>query len=287
MSQNCEKCGAVIPEGAKFCPECGTKYEPIPAVPKCASCGTPLEAGARFCPECGQATTAVPASVAAPTPQPAQAIPYAQPVQQSQPVYAQPIQQARPVQQYQQPNYTQAPNQPYAANTGYQQQGYQQQGYQQQSYQQPLDPGCTDQSYFRNGVPTDGKVGFGDAIKYFFLNYVKFSGRASKSEFWLAVLFNIIVSTVASFIPYASYVVTLAFLLPGLSLTIRRLHDIGKDWYWIFMSLIPLAGFIIMIVYCCKDSEGDNQWGPGPQSFGTPYGTPNYTAPQQPYNNMQ
>src|SRR3712207_8394042 len=57
-----------------------------------------------------------------------------------------------------------------------------------------------------------------------------------------------------------------ALLLPGLAVCIRRLHDIGKKWTWIFMSLIPLAGPIIMIVYACRDSEpGENQFGPNPK----------------------
>lgn len=110
----------------------------------------------------------------------------------------------------------------------------------------------------------NGSVTFGEAIKLFFENYVNFEGRASKSEYWWAFLFQMIVSVVASFIPVVSGIVSLAILLPNLSISIRRLHDIGKPWYWYLLGLIPFAGFIIMIVLYTKDSDGTNQWGPGP-----------------------
>ena len=58
----------------------------------------------------------------------------------------------------------------------------------------------------------------------------------------------------------------LAVLLPSLAVLVRRLHDIGKKWTWMLMSLIPVVGWIIVIVYCCRDSQpGDNQFGPNPK----------------------
>lgn len=46
----CPECGAAVPAGAKFCPECGKKV----GSPVCAKCGAELAAGAKFCPECGE-----------------------------------------------------------------------------------------------------------------------------------------------------------------------------------------------------------------------------------------
>ena len=113
------------------------------------------------------------------------------------------------------------------------------------------------------------KVGFGEAVKRFFLNYFNFKGRASRSDYWWAFLFNIIVSLVASFIPIPAVVglVSLVLLIPGTSLAIRRLHDTGRSWVWFLIGLIPLVGSIILIVFYCQDSDGDNQWGPGPARF--------------------
>lgn len=115
-------------------------------------------------------------------------------------------------------------------------------------------------------------MSFADAVKTCLSKYVDFNGRARRSEYWYFFLFNLIVSIIASIIVkitglnFISGLVSLAFLLPGLSVTVRRLHDIGKKWTWIFMSLIPVAGAIIMIVYACRDSEpGDNQFGPNPK----------------------
>lgn len=107
----------------------------------------------------------------------------------------------------------------------------------------------------------NGKVSFIEAIKLFFVNYVNFSGRASKSEYWWGFLFQLIVLGVTTWIPVVGQLVALGVFLPGLSLNIRRLHDIGKAWYYLLMGLIPLAGIIILIVYYCQDSDGDNQWG--------------------------
>ena len=46
----CPECGAAVPSGAKFCPECGKKM----GASACPKCGAELSAGAKFCPECGE-----------------------------------------------------------------------------------------------------------------------------------------------------------------------------------------------------------------------------------------
>jgi uncharacterized membrane protein YhaH (DUF805 family) len=112
-------------------------------------------------------------------------------------------------------------------------------------------------------------MGFGDAIKSGFSNYVNFSDRASRSEYWYWVLFVILAEIVTSIIDYAiSYQVTtslfgLAVLLPGIAVAIRRLHDLDRSGWWVFLVCIPLIGAIILIVwYCSKGTEGPNRFGP-------------------------
>ena len=53
----------------------------------------------------------------------------------------------------------------------------------------------------------------------------------------------------------------LAVLLPSLSLMVRRLHDIGKSGTYILMGLIPVVGYIFILVYMLTGSAPDNQYG--------------------------
>lgn len=108
-------------------------------------------------------------------------------------------------------------------------------------------------------------------------NYCNFSGRASRSEFWWFYLFNIILSAVIGIVfcwsenamNIATGLVNLALLLPSLGLAVRRLHDIDKSGWWIFISLIPIIGWILLIIWYCKDSQMEtNEYGPVPNMVG-------------------
>ncbi len=118
-----------------------------------------------------------------------------------------------------------------------------------------------------------------DAIKSVFSQYVGFKGRARRSEYWYFVLFNFLVSFVLSFLgnlvevlKFLPGIWSLAVLLPGLAVCVRRLHDIGKTGWLLLLALIPIVGEIILIVWFCKDSQpGDNQYGPNPKGdYGQP-----------------
>ena len=108
--------------------------------------------------------------------------------------------------------------------------------------------------------------------------YATFGGRARRSEYWFYTLFSAIVSAVASVLGTALFVhaegdinilsilVSLALFLPGLGVAIRRLHDIGKSGWWYLIGLIPLIGWIVLLVFMCRDSDrGPNQFGPSPK----------------------
>ncbi|MDR1066625.1 MAG: DUF805 domain-containing protein [Clostridiales bacterium] len=106
-------------------------------------------------------------------------------------------------------------------------------------------------------------------------NYIDFSGRARRREYWLFVLANIIINVVLlilSLLPVIggairviSYIF-LVVLLPGLAVEVRRLHDIGKNWYWIFILLVPVVGWIWLIILLATEGEaGDNRFGPNPK----------------------
>ncbi|MBH0329593.1 membrane protein [Brevibacillus brevis] len=103
--------------------------------------------------------------------------------------------------------------------------------------------------------------------------YVAFAGRARRQEYWMFTLFNIIVSLVIalvdSLIGTASVlgmIYSLAVLLPSLGVTVRRLHDTGRSGWWVLLGLIPFIGAIILIVFMCQDSQGDNQYGANPKA---------------------
>lgn len=104
------------------------------------------------------------------------------------------------------------------------------------------------------------QVTFGEAIKKAFSQYCCFTGRASRSEYWWFCLFTFLVGIAAGIIDFQvgnwfSGLVNLALLLPSLGLCWRRLHDIGKAGGWYFIGLIPIVGWVLLIVWFCRDSE--------------------------------
>lgn len=98
-------------------------------------------------------------------------------------------------------------------------------------------------------------MSFGEAIASFFRNYVNFSGRASRSEFWYATLFNVLVHFVLGFVDpseAASSIWGLATLLPSIAIASRRLHDINRSgWHQLLSFLFPI-GTIAWIVWACQ-----------------------------------
>lgn len=120
-------------------------------------------------------------------------------------------------------------------------------------------------------------MSFTEAIGSVFSNYANFSGRARRSEYWYFTLLNILVAGLGSGLTVAtdgklsfvSAIWSLAVLIPGLAVTVRRLHDVGKSGWYMFMALIPLVGGIILLVAEATDSQpGYNQYGPNPKGIG-------------------
>ncbi|MBO4435182.1 MAG: DUF805 domain-containing protein [Bacteroidales bacterium] len=105
-----------------------------------------------------------------------------------------------------------------------------------------------------------------EKFKNFFLgaytkNYFNFQGKAGLAEYWYFVLFYFIVSVILGIIDslvgaknIILYVFMIGSLLPSLGLTVRRLHDVGKSGWFILVSLIPLIGWIWLIIVLAKKS---------------------------------
>ncbi|MBQ9253373.1 MAG: DUF805 domain-containing protein [Bacteroidales bacterium] len=102
--------------------------------------------------------------------------------------------------------------------------------------------------------------------------YADFNGRARRKEYWMFVLFNIIFAIVAGIIDgiiglnLFSIIYPLVVLIPGLAVAVRRLHDIGKSGWYYLLILIPIIGFIIILIWFCREGETTtNQWGENPK----------------------
>ena len=104
-------------------------------------------------------------------------------------------------------------------------------------------------------------MGFTGAIKACFGKYATFDGRARRSEYWYWVLFNTLVGLFLGWIPVLGWIICVLFILPSLSVCIRRLHDIGKSGWWTLLGIIPLANFYLIYLLARKGSKEDNRYG--------------------------
>lgn len=104
------------------------------------------------------------------------------------------------------------------------------------------------------------------AITTCFKKYAVFSGRASRAEFWWFYLFSFIINSVFTTlqlllkipaIGYAFIIVSCLLLLPSLSVSVRRLHDVGKNGNYIFLILIPIIGWIILLIWFMRKSQSE------------------------------
>lgn len=106
--------------------------------------------------------------------------------------------------------------------------------------------------------------------------YVEFDGRARRKEFWTFTLTNFVISIVLSIldsivglgIGFIGTLFSLAILLPSLAVGVRRLHDIGKEGWWILIGLIPIIGWIVLIYFYVQEGEaGANAYGANPKAI--------------------
>ncbi len=79
-------------------------------------------------------------------------------------------------------------------------------------------------------------------------NYATFSGRATRPEYWWFFLANLILSVVLVFLTFIGNIYSLAVIVPGIAAAMRRLHDTGRSGWWLLLVLIPIIGWIIVVV---------------------------------------
>jgi uncharacterized membrane protein YhaH (DUF805 family) len=117
----------------------------------------------------------------------------------------------------------------------------------------------------------EGAMNFWQAIASGFSNYVTFSGRAARSEYWYWVLFAILGGIAAAIVDattdgnFTEAIFNLATFLPSIALVVRRLHDTDRSGWWFFLIFIPLVGAVILIVWFCTiGTRGPNRFGADP-----------------------
>ena len=112
-------------------------------------------------------------------------------------------------------------------------------------------------------------------MEYFvdaFKKYAEFSGRATRTQYWMFILFFMIIYFVLALIDVFVGTMVLAFIfnvavfLPSIAIAARRLHDTGRTGWWQLIVLIPLIGAIVLIVFFVQDSVEDNEYGPNPKA---------------------
>ncbi|MEE1062217.1 MAG: DUF805 domain-containing protein [Paludibacteraceae bacterium] len=112
-------------------------------------------------------------------------------------------------------------------------------------------------------------------------NYANFSGRARRSEYWMYLLAYWVISVVLGFIlgvvggifgldqqliSVPIYVLGIALLLPSLAVAVRRLHDTDKSGWYLLVTLIPLIGGILFLVWAVSEgTAGPNKYGEDPK----------------------
>jgi len=106
-------------------------------------------------------------------------------------------------------------------------------------------------------------------------NYANFSGRASRSEYWYFVLFCAVIGFILGFIGtfpglkqmcfMIRCIFQLAILVPSIAVLARRMHDLDKSGWWQLIALIPIIGWIYMIILLCRrGTGGTNRFGRDP-----------------------
>lgn len=120
---------------------------------------------------------------------------------------------------------------------------------------------------------------FVEALK----KYAVFRGRSRRKEYWYFVLFSVIISIALSIVDtiigtgstfgstgLLAGIFALALLIPSISVSVRRLHDINRTGWWVLISFIPLIGAIVLLVFAVQDgTTGSNRYGSDPKTVQT------------------
>lgn len=117
----------------------------------------------------------------------------------------------------------------------------------------------------------------GDYNKWFIIpltdQYLDFEGRATRQQFWMFALWTLIVSVIVAIASEIAdlgdipgNLLSIGLFLPQIAFGARRLHDLGKSGWWQLLNLLPIIGWIIILVWFIRQGEtGANQYGADPR----------------------
>jgi len=115
-------------------------------------------------------------------------------------------------------------------------------------------------------------VSFPNAIKFGFQRYFDFSGRSTRAEYWWWLLFGVIATSILTFVDMIagtmitpttgiiSTLFSLVIIIPYIAVTVRRLHDINRSGWWVFLGAVPFGGIVIIVWMCKRGDEGENKY---------------------------
>ena len=113
---------------------------------------------------------------------------------------------------------------------------------------------------------------------YCLKNYAKFDGRAGRPEYWFYALFSTLIFFILQFLssilgfqyamnelitvyPLASIWQVVTFV-PSLAVGVRRMHDINRSGFWMLFLLLPLIGWLLIMIFALlKGNNDDNDYG--------------------------
>lgn len=171
-------------------------------------------------------------------------------------------------------------------------------GQKSNSYQSP--PPYWQQDYIHPPLPQHRVVGeyeapsFKQAWLMFFKRFGDFNGRSRRSEYWKAVVINLVMMIALFLLAYvigagiqlvsgesfyephlniaglsAMGLFCVAAIIPYISITVRRMHDVGINGLWLLLALVPIVGQLLslglIILYCAEGKPEPNQWGWSPK----------------------
>ena len=144
-------------------------------------------------------------------------------------------------------------------------------------------PGRNGQKIYLKGLVMNNLVA---ATKKALTNYVNFSGRAGRPEFWWWVLAALIVTIIVRivdgllFAPLMGFdgfnenawrplsmLLGLALILPAIAVGVRRMHDIGKSGWWLLLGLVPIIGALVVIYFYAQKGDPDSNRFGAPEPF--------------------
>jgi uncharacterized membrane protein YhaH (DUF805 family) len=115
---------------------------------------------------------------------------------------------------------------------------------------------------------------FQQAITSGFQNYATFAGRAARSEYWYWTLFAILGGAAAAILDATFFpdldarplhsLASLALFLPGLAVSVRRLHDIDRTGWWMLIVLTVIGLVLLVLWFCLRGTPGPNRYGADP-----------------------